>query len=238
MFTVATLNLWGYFDWNTRKDRLLATFESLSPDFVALQEVQTNLAFSPQPQSDFLGDGCNFMYRVFAPTYRRSGQIDDENKMTQDVSYGLAALSRYPIIRSESYFLRQHPAYDESCSVLFVTVAMPQSQIEFCIVHFGNSNLFSELHLKELMDLCKARHTSPLIVGDFNHFDLGHFKKDIINGYSISTDVAKYVSMPKDKGTLDYIAVPNETYTIKEVRCPEEYVSDHRVVSAIIEQRV
>lgn len=237
MLKMATLNIWCYFDWKNRKENLASLLHDQSPDFIALQEAQTNHAFSHWPQSDFVANACGLKYRVFAPTYKRDGQIDKKGNYTQETSFGLAFLSRYPIISSETYFLKQHPDHDEACSVLFVTVEKDGAEVEFCNVHFGNSDLFSDLHLKELMELCGNRGVTPIMVGDFNNFYLGAYKTTQLKGYSISTDVTKYISMPKDKGTLDYIATPTSDYLIKDVVCPEDYVSDHRIVFANIEAK-
>ncbi len=237
MFKVATLNIWCYFDWENRKENLASLLRDQSPDFLALQEAQTNHDFSHWPQSDFVANACGLKYRVFAPTYKRDGQIDKKGGYTQETSFGLAFLSRYPIISSETYFLKQHPDHDEACSVLFVTVERDGAEMEFCNVHFGNSDLFSDLHLKELMELCHRRGITPIIMGDFNNFDLGAYKTTQLKGYALSTDVATYISMPKDKGTLDYIAAPANEYLIKDVVCPKDYVSDHRIVLAKLEAK-
>lgn len=236
MLKFMTLNLWCYFDWENRKDNITSVVNDLNPDFIAFQEAQTNHAFSPWPQSDFIADNGGFTHRVFAPTYKRDGQIDKDGGMTQETSFGLACISKYPIISSETYFLRQHPDHDEACSVLFVKIDMDGSQVDICNVHFGNSDLFSDLHFNELMDLCEKRGVKPILLGDFNHFNLGIYKENWLKNYSLTTDVAEYESMPKNSGTLDYIVVPSEQYTITNVICPPEYLSDHRGLFAAVEQ--
>lgn len=236
MLTLMTLNLWGYFDWENRKDTITSVINKLNPDVIAFQEAQTNHSFSPWPQSDFIADICNFKYRIFAPTYRRDGQVDKKGGMTQETSFGLALISKYPIISSETYFLRQHPDHDEACSVLFVKLDMNGEEVDVCNVHFGNSDLFSDLHINELMDLCEERSVQPIILGDFNHFQLDMYKEKRLKGYSLTTDIAKYESMPKNNGTLDYIVVPAKKYSLKKVICPAEYVSDHRALFASIEK--
>lgn len=237
MIKLATLNIWGYTDWVNRKDSIVSVINSLQPDILALQEVQTNLAFSPRPQSDFLAKCCGFSYRIFAPTYRRGQQIDRQGEETQEASYGLALLSMYPIMSSETYFLRQHTEHAETCSVLFVALNVDGARTEICNVHFGNSDLSSDLHLNELMDLCEMRKSRPIIVGDFNNFGLNGYKQTRLDGYELSTDKADYISLPKNDGTLDYIAAPSGSYSIREVICPEEYLSDHRMVLASISRR-
>lgn len=236
MLKLMTLNLWCYFDWANRRDNILSIINDLGPDVIAFQEAQTNHSFSPWPQSDFIADSCGFKYRVFAPTYKRDGQIDQAGGMTQETSFGLALISKYPIVSSESYFLRQHPDHDEACSVLFVKLDVESQEINICNVHFGNSDLFSDLHLNELMDLCEARNISPIILGDFNHFNLSVYKTGRLKDYTLTTDMTDYESMPKNNGTLDYIVVPKSKYAIESVVCPTEYVSDHKALFASIEQ--
>jgi endonuclease/exonuclease/phosphatase family metal-dependent hydrolase len=230
-----TLNLWCYFDWENRKNTITATVKDLRPDVIAFQEAQTNSAFSLFPQSDFVADHGEYKYRVFAPTYKRDEQIDKSGGMTQETSFGLALISKYPIVSSETYFLRQHLDHDEMCSILICKIEIEGKMIDICNVHFGNSDLFSDLHMNETMDLFEARGSEPILLGDFNHFNLEVYKETRLKSYTLTTDVAKYESMPKNNGTLDYIVVPSARYTIKNVICPDVYVSDHRALFATIE---
>lgn len=237
MLRIMTLNMWGYYDWDVRKDNILSLVKSESPDVIALQEVQLNHAFSYSPESDFIANNCGYKYRIFAPTYPRSNQIDRSGSRTQRTSYGLAFLSKYPIETAETHFLELYPDHQEECSVLFCTVNVGGSLIKVCNVHFANSDKHSDLHLRELICLCEQRNEQPVIVGDFNIFDLSAYKNSVLKGYSITTDNAHYVSMPKDHGTLDYIAAPDSRYNLKEVLCSDVYVSDHRALLATIESR-
>lgn len=234
MLKVMTLNLWCYFDWNNRKENITSLIKEESPDIIGFQESQTNHAFSNFPQSDIIANATGYMYRVFAPTYKRDGQVDADRGMTQETSYGLALISKYPIISVETYFLRRHPDYDEETSVLFCKIDINGVTIDICNVHFGNSDLFSDLHLNELIDLCEARNIRPIILGDFNNFNLSMYKQNRLGDYTLSSEIAAYESMPKNNGTLDYIVVPSSLYTIDEVICPEVYVSDHKAVVATI----
>jgi endonuclease/exonuclease/phosphatase family metal-dependent hydrolase len=234
---IMTLNLWCYFDWNSRKDNITTLIRDESPDFVAFQETQTNHAFSPYPQSDFIASVCDYKYRIFAPMYKRDGQIDRDGNMNQETSYGLALISKHPIISVETYFLRRHPDYDEETSVLFCKLDIDGHMVDVCNVHFGNSDLFSSLHLNELMDLCEQRGIEPIIIGDFNNFDLAAYKKNRLANYQITTEIKDYESMPKNNGTLDYIVVPVAQYSIENVSCPDLYVSDHRAVVAEVDRQ-
>lgn len=234
MFKIMTLNMWGYYDWEDRKQNILSLVNEQNPDVITLQEVQLNHAFSYFPQSDFIADNCGYENRVFAPTYPRNDQIDKSGDRTQRTSYGLAIISRHPIITSETHFLQLYPDHDEECSVVFAKIQVNGKMIEVCNVHFANSDKHSDLHLKELMDVCKQRDQKPIILGDFNNFHLDTYKGSILKDYTLTTDVASYTSMPKDNGTLDYIVVPTADYKISTVLCPDEYVSDHKALIATL----
>ena len=47
MLRLMTLNLWGYEQWDNRKDAVLSLINRQSPDVIALQEVQLDMKKSP-----------------------------------------------------------------------------------------------------------------------------------------------------------------------------------------------
>ena len=83
------------------------------------------------------------------------------------------------------------------------------------------------------MAVCAHKGVSPIIMGDFNNFRLQDYSTSQLKDYTISTEVAPYISMPKNEGTLDYIATLF-SMRMSDVRCPSTYVSDHRPVLANI----
>lgn len=154
----------------------------------------------------------------------------DENIKTRQ-SHGLAIISRHPIAAHEGHALKQHPDHDEKCAILFTKLAIDDRIVDICNVHFGNSDLFSDLHIKECMAVCANRGVLPIIMGDFNNFRLQDYSASQLKDYIIGTDVAPYISMPKNDGTLDYIVTPS-SMKMGDIRCPSAYVSDHRPVLA------
>jgi len=226
-----TLNMWGYFDWKKRKDTLNAVVDDQSPDIVALQEVQLNTQFSHSSQVEVLAKNLGYTYFAYSPVWGRTDHMHwDEHKETR-LSHGLGFMSKYPIISVESYFLLQQPDHDEPYNMQLIELDIDGDRQLFCNVHFGNSDNWSELHLRETMKLCKDRNITPILLGDFNNFNLEQFKTDILKDYFISTEIASYKSMPKDNGTLDYIVVP-KGIQMSAVECLHTYVSDHRALIA------
>lgn len=229
MLKIMTLNLWRYYDWGNRKKNIIKLINGNSPDVIGMQEVQTNTSFSFYPQSNDIANNTDYKYRTFAPTSVKFNQIDKKGKKTMRATHGLAILSKYPIISSESYVLEQQKSDKEARSVLFCTIQKNDQIIEVCNVHFSNDDDLAHLHLKELMEICTERKINPIIFGDFNLFDISKYKSNILSNYLSSIDFKNYQSYPKDNGTLDYVLVPDK-YSIKKVICPTLYVSDHRAL--------
>ncbi len=236
MITTMTLNLWSYHDWKNRKDNVISVIKKLNPDILALQEVQINPSFTVFPQSKIIANLCGYNHHVFAPACVKDKQISISGKATQRATHGLAILSKYPIPSTEAHFLCKHPDHKEPCIVLFADIDINDHLVSVCNVHFGNSDLFADLHLKETMALCKTRRIQPIIQGDFNIYDLSVYRNNELKGYQFSSDELAYRSMPKDNGTLDYIIAPSSGCRINTVVCPEDYISDHRAVFASLTQ--
>jgi len=229
---VMSLNLYHYHDWENRKNNIISLIKKQDPDWITLQEVQTNLSFSAYPQSDFIADNCGYKFRVFAPTLARSNAFDKNGNRTQRASYGQAFLSKYPIVSSDNYFLQLYPDFNEEMTVLFCKIDINGKFIDLCDVHFANTGKHSDLHLNELMDLCEKRKIKPIIMGDFNILDLSIYKSTRLKDYILSTDITKYISYPAHNQTLDYIIVPRSMYDLSNVSCLGEYVSDHKALFA------
>lgn len=229
-----TLNLWAYFDWGNRKDNLISVLKDESPDVVTLQEVQINTYFSNVSQVEDLAGQLGYTYYAYSPVWGRTDYMHyDEHKDTR-LSHGLGFMSKYPIVSIESYFLKQQPDHDEPYNVQFVMLDINGSNQLVCNVHFGNSDTWSDLHLKELMQLCHDRNIQPILLGDFNNFNLEKYKAELLKDHTISTEIEEYESMPKNQGTLDYIVVPKNS-ELSNINCIQDYISDHRAVTATIE---
>lgn len=236
MVKLMTLNLFRYHDWDERKDNIVALLNKVSPDIVVFQEVLTNHAFSDFPQSDYIADKCGYKYRSFAPTLLRMTSRDKDGNRNQQASEGQACISKYPITSTETYFLRQYPEYPEDVSVQFCTIEIKGHSTEVCNIHFANNHIAYK-HLDELLELIEKRKSTPLILGDFNIYKLAEYKEKsrLLKTYQLSSEVAEYVSYPADGESLDYIAAPSSNYGIKDVRCSEEYVSDHKALMATVD---
>ncbi len=64
MLRLMTLNLWGYEQWDNRKDAVLSLINRQSPDVIALQEVQLDMKKSPVSQASFLAEKELYPYTI------------------------------------------------------------------------------------------------------------------------------------------------------------------------------
>ncbi len=234
MLRLMTLNLWGYEQWDNRKDAVLSLINRQSPDVIALQEVQLDMKKSPVSQASFLAEKELYPYTIYVPSFRTE-RHPRQRSLSGGYSHGLALLSKHPIVSSESHLLSQGADFDEPCSVLFTSIKVDGENVDLCNVHFGNTDQESSKHLEELAEICTTKDSQPIILGDFNIFELGkHVDNELLQGYSLSSDELSYISIPKNNGTLDYIIIP-QRYSFSSVTCPEDAVSDHRAVCADVE---
>lgn len=228
---IASLNLWRYYDWDKRYKNIVQALRRSHPDVIAFQEVQLNSSFSPKPQSVLLAEALGYRYHSFAPTSQKYDQIDNEGAFTQNVSHGLAFISKYPIISSESIFLGRYSNDHELRSIQLITLLIEGQEVYVCNVHFDNSDEISSLHLKETLDIVIKRQIKPIILGDFNIYDIKKYDK-LFSNYTLSSDMSDYISYPKREGTLDYILTPNGVVQMLGVECLTDQISDHRLVLA------
>ena len=218
MLRLMTLNLWGYEQWDNRKDAVLSLINRQSPDVIALQEVQLDMKKSPVSQASLLAEKELYLYTVYVSSFRTE-RYPRRRSLSGGYSHGLALLSKYPITSSEQHLLSQGADFDEPCSALFTSIKVQESS----------------KHLEELTEICIAKGSQPIILGDFNIFELGkHVDNELLQDYSLSSDELSYISIPKNNGTLDYIIIPKR-YSFSSVTCPEDVVSDHRAVCADVE---
>jgi endonuclease/exonuclease/phosphatase family metal-dependent hydrolase len=160
---VATLNIWNRFGpWDQRLAAIRAGIAALAPDLIGLQEV---LRLSPGDgdaldQSAVIASG--FGYHV---AYARA---HDERW------YGNAALSRWPITRSEVFELPRGGT-EEKRTLLYAEIASPHGQIPFFVTHLNWK--FDEGHVREaqvrdiaqrIASIVRADAFPAILVGDFN----------------------------------------------------------------------
>ena len=158
---VLTWNVWWRFGpWEGRQPAIATTLAGIDADVVALQEVWSEVG-GPD-QASVLADQLGY-HHVFASGF------DDGT-----VGFGLAVLSRWPIVASEVRTLPSLPGVDELRVILKAEIQGPRGSFEVYTTHLNWR--YDESHVRQLQVKALAEmvgesdgRTYPAIVcGDLN----------------------------------------------------------------------
>jgi endonuclease/exonuclease/phosphatase family metal-dependent hydrolase len=158
---VLTWNLWWRFGpWEARQAAITSTLRRVDADVVALQEVWAEVGGANQ--AAILAGELGYEH-VYAPSF-------DDGVL----AFGLAVLSRWPIVGWEARRLPTFPGIDELRVALKAEVDGPRGRFEIYTTHlnwrFDESDV-RQLQVRALAQMVaeSERRTYPAIVcGDFN----------------------------------------------------------------------
>ena len=160
---IVTLNIWNRGGpWDARLAAIRAGLVELGPDIVGLQEVLRPTTTEVPDQAAQIADKLGY-HIAYGAAFDGGG-----------FEFGNAALSRFPIARSEVFALPQVDAPEARC-LLFAEVDAPFGVLPFFVTHL--SWRFSEGHVREaqvksiaerVKQLCPIDGFPPVLVGDFN----------------------------------------------------------------------
>jgi endonuclease/exonuclease/phosphatase family metal-dependent hydrolase len=166
-FSVATLNIWNRFGpWEERLAAIRAGLAAVAPDLLGLQEVVR----ATQPGEDAFDQAAIIGHD--AGYHIAYGRAHDEPW------FGNAALSRWPIVRSNVFELPRAGS-DEKRTLLFADVDAPFGRIPFFVTHLNwrlEEGHVREAQVREIAlrieALADPRGDSAIfpaiLVGDFN----------------------------------------------------------------------
>ncbi|MDD4877790.1 MAG: endonuclease/exonuclease/phosphatase family protein [Candidatus Nanoarchaeia archaeon] len=238
---VITNNIWRYYEWETRKDKLIAFLKEKNADLIFLQEAAYDERKKWKNQVHEINEALN--YKDFA-----FGKLADMTKWHKEpinwvMHIGLGILSKYPLKYSEVVLLPIYPQFGDKKQLGFyhVVINTPEGDMDLINVHFSNNNESAKLHLKETLNWCKERNIKPIIAGDFNIKIVGHLLEESQEEYEISYAIKSYKSFyptefshDKEPITLDYILAHKNKFRMTDVECIDTDISDHKPVMAII----
>jgi endonuclease/exonuclease/phosphatase family metal-dependent hydrolase len=160
---IVTLNIWNCGGpWDQRLAAIRAGLADLEPDLVGLQEVLRPTTAEGPDQARQIADGLGY-HIAYGAAFDSGG-----------VAFGNAALSKFPIARSEVFALPRLDAPESRCLV-FAELDAPFGKVPFFVTHL--SWRFSEGHVREaqvkaiaerVKSLCPIEAFPPVLVGDFN----------------------------------------------------------------------
>jgi len=233
-----TVNIWRYFDWDKRKDKLISFLKEQNSDLVFLQEAayDDRLKEMYENQVQEINQTLGYKDSVFAKECEMTKW--HKEPINWLMYYGLGILSKFKIKSSEMIIL-PHVTREKDFGFLHATIETPSGDIDVINVHLENSDDGSKAHLIFLLDWCRKRNIKPIIAGDFNMKQTETLLSLTSEEFDISYKICPYISfMPTDFSnnkepiTLDYIIANKNKFDIIDVKCITDSPSDHNPVLA------
>jgi endonuclease/exonuclease/phosphatase family metal-dependent hydrolase len=160
---IVTLNIWNRGGpWPERLAAIRSGMTELEPDVIGLQEVIRSTDGDALDQAAQIADG--FGYHIAFGIAMKTGGVD----------FGNAVLSRFPVVRTQTFELPQLEAEEPRCLV-FAELDAPFGKLPFFVTHL--SWKFDQGYIREAQVKAIAQHVRelaapggfpPVIVGDFN----------------------------------------------------------------------
>ena len=205
--------------------RTAEVLRKLRPDFVALQEVDLKATRSGQvDQAAELGRLLD-MHHAF-------GKFMDY----QGGEYGLAVLSRFPILESHVHPL---PKGAEPRVVLEVVTKPEGSERKLSVASIHLDWTKEELRMAQIKTLQEklAKRTHPFVLaGDFNATPDSPTMRFVREGWAVSRKAGPRLTCPADapRTEIDYIVSRGIPKAVESRVVEEAIASDHRPVLALI----
>ena len=214
--TLITYNLHQSFGMDNKLDmeEIASTILRADPDIVGLQEADAGRVPSLSvDQVLWLSRRLN-MYSAYGPSWGST--------------YGVAVLSRYPIIQQKSYLL---PSAEQQRSCLETTIDLGDQMLTFFSVHLGLNTQERERQLDELLVYTADAPAPKVLVGDFNanpdSHEVGRVLQQFENAFELAGAGSAYTS-PADSPveTIDYVFVSPDIEVVSSEVLPS-LASDH-----------
>ncbi len=225
---VTTLNLQGFINWESRNQAILNYMQSEGPDIAFFQEVVYLSGTSPYNQAQLLNQQLGYAYEQSAVTRLQPSTVYAVFRE------GLAAISKYPIIKSDTLVLQQEPGDEHNRIIQLLDIQIDNQIVKFVNVHFSLTDYdnYATAHLKETLEILASRGEERIIVGDFNMNYLEELEYLWGAQYKAST-YTPYVSFASQNKRVDYFLIP-KAYEFASLSTSGDTLSDHRAVSAVL----
>ncbi len=202
-----------------------------APDLVALQEIDVHTGRSgPYHEAAWLAEktGLNF---YFVKSIEYDGG-----------EYGIAILSRFPILEKQRYALPSNPdTGGEPRMLAAVTITLPNGEpLIFACTHLDARKDPENRHLQinKIVEILKNASHPVILAGDFND-RMGTETIQTLDTYFERTCQECEPTIPADTPlhAIDFIATrPKGKFKVITQRTvPEGYASDHRPVFAVLQ---
>lgn len=205
------------------------TITKYAPDIVGLCEVQNDGDIFTK-QTEDIAKICGYPYFFFSPAIpnRRGGH------------YGVAFLSKYPILKAETHLVPDPDEYVEGKSetrcVASITIKAEEKEIDVFVSHFGLVEA-ERTNAVELVKSLIAKTENPcILMGDFNcqpdSIHISNLEK-VIKNTSEGEVIFTYSSIEPTQ-QIDYIFA-DEAFKVNSHGALDETASDHKPYFANLE---
>ncbi|MGT2425437.1 endonuclease/exonuclease/phosphatase family protein [Amnibacterium kyonggiense] len=220
---ITSLNLRGFFDWESRSPQITAFLRGVEPDVVLFQEVVYLPEVSPFSPVELLNRDLGMPFRHEAITRLQRGRTHSVYRE------GLALLSRLPLAATQTLALQHEEGDPHQRIVQFADVTADDGVWPLANVHLSVRDDFALHHLGEVLTALRARGERRVLGGDFN---VNHLERhaSLWHDAVLTSQVATYQSHPSTRENDDYFLVPNE-FRIDRVRVSGDELSDHEAVT-------
>ncbi|MFY9228192.1 MAG: endonuclease/exonuclease/phosphatase family protein [Candidatus Microsaccharimonas sp.] len=226
---LTTLNLQGFDNWETREPAITEYLRRVDSDVVLFQEVVYLPIIALYNQVQILNQTLNYPHVHSSVTRLQPSEHHETYRE------GLAALSKHPVIETDTIVLKKAPGDEHDRIVQLLDVSMGESVLKIVNVHFSLTDTidYATAHLQETLGILAARGEERIIAGDFNINHLEDLSDIWKEGYRSSTD-KNYVSFPAMNKRVDYVLIPKSN-SFLDISTSTDELSDHRAVTVDIQ---
>jgi len=225
---ITTLNLQEFNNWEARQPAIIEYLESTLADVILFQEVVYLPSISPYNQVQLLNEELKY------PTIQSAVTRLQPSAKYETYREGLAALSKHPVVQSDTIILKQTQGDEHNRIVQLLDLEVDGEIVKIANVHFslsGNVD-YATPHLKETLEILASRGESRIIAGDFNLNNLEEMSELWEGDYRCSTE-EDYVSYPSMNKRIDYFLIP-KSYSFESISTSEREISDHHALTVAI----
>ena len=209
------------------RERIASVIRSVDPDVVALQEVDQGVERTDRVVQAGAYGSLTGMEAVFGAFMEYQGG-----------RYGMALLSRHPILSWENHRL---PPGAEPRSALTARIRMPASGREVVVagIHFYRTEEERMAQARRTAEILEPHTVPVLLAGDFNSLPGSPVMELLAQGWAVPEKEGPRYTFPADEPAreIDFILVrPHDGFRVLEYRVLEDPVaSDHRPVLMVVE---
>ena len=222
--TVMTYNIHQAFGIDNKLDlqEIVDTIRRADPDIIGLQEADAGRVPSLSvDQVLWLSRKLN-MYSAYGPSWGST--------------YGVAVLSKYPIVEHQRYLLTSE---EQQRACLETRIDVQGRNLSFFAVHLGLNVEERERQLHELLAYTAEAPAPRVLVGDFNanpdSHEIGRVLGQFENGFALGGTGSGYTSPAEaPQETIDYVFVSPDIHIVSAKVMPS-LASDHLPVVADLE---